>query len=157
LNFKFRGADWHARKASDSGRRARAILLECSDPTVVFTVREEINMVDEVVKAAHHANIAITSREMSQAAVHQKTANLDAQRVRQMMTPRCDYQRASEEKLPDGSVLKVAGDPCGGKLKVKTRHRVFIGGECVTCGRFYPVPKDQEEAPADVAEAEASA
>lgn len=153
----FRGADWHQAQASTHGRRAKAILLdyilELGEPCAYIV--EEI--VEQTVKAAHHANVAIEAREISQAAVRMKMANQDAQRVRLMMTPRCNYQRVTDEKLKDGSVQQVAGDPCGGKLKPVTSRRVLLGGECSTCGRFYAVPKDPDPAPVDAIEAEAGA
>jgi len=156
VSFMFRGADWHAAQASTHGRRAKAILFDYifDDGDDVPYILDEI--IAQTVKAAHHAKIAIESREMSQAAVRKKLANLDEQRVRQMMTPRCTYRRVTYEKRPDGMLQPVAGDPCGGKLKVVRRRREFIGGECVTCGRFYPIPKEPEAASAESVPAEAT-
>lgn len=65
---------------------------------------------------------------------------------------RCSFRRVQEvdeadaDTSFDGQHFKV-GDPCGGKLKRKNHHGQFVGAECVTCGRFYPVPKVEVEAP----------
>jgi hypothetical protein len=160
LSVKSHGSAWHKAQAATHGRRARAILLDYTEEAVpqgcaVRYIEDEI--VEQAITAVHHANLAIEVRERAEAPVRQILANAEEQRLRQMFTPRCDYRHVSEERLKDGSTQKVAGDPCGGKLKPVTRRRVLTGGECVTCGRFYPVPKEPEAAAADAVEAEDAA